>query len=69
MEVELADLQLGKRDGKPFWNTIVNNLYIQKPNKFVVGKNKNTLNLQEIKLGNVNLSSEYVSNADQLFKV
>ncbi len=68
MEVELADLQLGKRDGKPFWNTIVNNLYIQKPNKFVVGKNKNTLNLQEIKLGNVNLSSEYVSNADQLFK-
>jgi hypothetical protein len=34
----------------------------------VLGKNKNKLNLEEIKLGNVNLSSEYVSNVDQLFK-
>ncbi len=68
IDADFANLQFGKRNGKPFWSTIVNNLYVQKPNDVVLGKNKNKLNLEEIKLGNVNLSSEYVSNVDQLFK-
>ena len=68
IDVDLADLQFGKRDGKPFWSTMVNTLYVQKPNSLFLGKNKNKLSMQEINLGNVTLSSEYVSNVDKLFK-
>ncbi len=68
MDVELSDLRFGKKEGKPFWSTIINNLYVQKPNSLVFGKNKNRLNLMEATIGNLNLNSEYLSDVNQLFK-
>jgi len=68
VDVELSDLQFSKKDGKPLWSGVINNLYLQNPNSMLIGKSKNKLLLNELAIGNLRLSSDYLADFNQLVK-
>ena len=68
VDLELSDLRLSKKDGKQLWSVIINNLDLQNPNSLAVGKNKNKLLFTRTSFGNLNLSSEYVTDFERLLK-
>lgn len=67
-ELDLSDIELTKKEGKPFWSAVVNKLALQNPNSIAIGRNKNKLVLQQASIGNLKLSSEYITSFDQLLK-
>ncbi|MBD0332484.1 MAG: hypothetical protein ICV66_07495, partial [Chitinophagaceae bacterium] len=67
-DAELSDVRLSQKDGKPLWSLIITNLFLQNPNSFSIGKNKNKLLVQQAALGNISLSSEYMTDVDRLIK-
>ena len=68
VDLDLSNIRLSKKDGKPLWSVLINNLYLQNPNSFAIGKNKNKLLLEQASMGNFSLSSEYLADFDQLVK-
>ncbi|HVG11528.1 MAG TPA: hypothetical protein VM843_00935, partial [Flavisolibacter sp.] len=52
VQVELSNLSLSRKDGKPTWSGLVNNLYLQNPNSLRLGKGKSSFLLNELTLGN-----------------
>lgn len=68
VDLELSDISLARGGEKPAWSALINNLYLQNPNTLALGKSKNRLLLQQASVGNVRLSSAYLSNFDQLVK-
>ncbi len=68
VDVELSNLLSSKRDGKPSWSGVVTNLYLQNPNQFRLGKSGSNLLINQLSLGNLNLSSAYLSDVNQLIK-
>ncbi len=68
VDLALSDIQLSKKDGKPVWSAIIDNLDLQNPNNLFLGRKRNKLSMERASVGNVRLSSEYLSNFDQLVK-
>jgi hypothetical protein len=57
VDLELSDIKLETKEGKPSWDALVTNLYLQNPNSFFLGKSKNKLLLEQLAVGNIQLSS------------
>ena len=68
LDVELSNIRLSKKDGKSLWSILINKLNLQDPNSIAIGKDKNKLTFNQVSLGNLNLSSEYVADFNQLIK-
>jgi hypothetical protein len=68
VDLDLSDVKLSKKDGKPIWSALVNSFYLQNPNSFALGKNKSKLLLNQVGVGNLNLSSGYFSDFNQILK-
>jgi hypothetical protein len=69
VDFELADVVLGRRNGKPFWSGTISSLSLQNPNALVLGKSGNRLLLQQATMGNLALSSESITSFDQLLRL
>lgn len=69
VDFELSDVELGRRDGRPYWSGTIGNLSVQNPNTLVVGKNGNRLLLEQATIGNVSLSSESFTSFDRLLRL
>ena len=69
MDLELSNLALGRREGKPFWSGTISNLSVQNPNTLKLGKGGNRLLLEQATVGNVSLSSESFTSFDQLLRL
>ncbi|MCW3074520.1 MAG: hypothetical protein JWP69_1589 [Flaviaesturariibacter sp.] len=68
LDIDLADLKLTNNGGQPAWSTLINNLSLQTPNDLSMGKGGNRLRLENLALGNLRLSSEYLKDFDKLVK-
>ena len=68
VNVEMSDIQFGNKKGKPSWRGLINNLQLQNPNSFTLGKSKNKLLIEQASFGNINLSSDYISDFNQILK-
>ncbi len=68
VDVQLSNLQLSNKGSKPTWSGVVNNLNVQNPASLRLGKPNSTLLLNQLSLGNFNLSSAYVTNFNELIK-
>jgi hypothetical protein len=68
VELQVSDLSFGKKDGKPSWSGLLNNLHVQNPNTFNFAKTNGNLLLSQLTLGNVNLSSAYLNDVSRLIK-
>lgn len=68
MDFELANLALGRKDGKPYWSGTITNLAVQNPNTLSLGKNGNQLLLEQATVGNLSLSSESFTSFDRLLR-
>jgi hypothetical protein len=68
IDVDLSNIQLGSKEGKPEWRAFINNVHLQNPNSFIIGKNKNKLSLEQVSTGNINLSSNNLSDFNQILK-
>jgi hypothetical protein len=68
VDVDLSNIQLGSKEGKPEWRAFINNVHLQNPNSFIIGKNKNKLSLEQVSTGNINLSSNNLSDFNQILK-
>jgi hypothetical protein len=68
LDVELSNIRLSKKDGKSLWSMLINKLNLQDPNSIAIGKDKNKLTFNQVSLGNLNLSSEYIADFNQLIK-
>jgi hypothetical protein len=68
VDVEISDIALGKTEGKPKWNLLINNLFLENPNSLTIGKSRNKLTFKQAAVGNLSLSSEYMNNFDKLLK-
>lgn len=66
VEMELSSLQFSTKEGKPFWSGLINKLYLQNPRNMQIGTSKNRLFLSEMSMGNLQLSSAYMSDFKQL---
>ncbi len=68
VEMDFSNLVLSKKEGKSSWSGLVNNLFLQNPNSFSLGKVKSKLLISQLSLGNLNLSSANLSDVNQLLK-
>ena len=68
LDLQLSNVVLGRKEGKPYWSGLINNLSVQNPNTFVLGKSGNRLLLEQATFGNIALSSESLTSFDQLLK-
>ena len=68
VEMELSSLQYSRKEGQPSWSGLINKLYLQNPRSMQIGKTKNRLYVNELSLGNLRLSSDYMSNVNQFIK-
>ncbi len=68
VDVELSNIRLAKKDGKPFWSALINTLNLKDPNTLTLGKNQNKLVFNQVAIGNFNLSSDYISDFNTLLK-
>ncbi len=68
VDLDLSNLLLSKKNGVSSWSGLVNNLNLSNPSPFLLGKNRNSLFVNQLSLGNLSLSSAYLSNIDQLIK-
>ena len=68
VNIDLSDVHLQKKEGKPFWGAVINNLTVKNPNSLILGKNKNKLSLEAASVGNLHLSSYNFADATLMFK-
>ena len=68
VEVELSNVKIAGKEQNVLWSGLINNLYLQNPNSILLGKKKNKINLNSLSIGNVNLSSGYLTDFNQLLK-
>lgn len=69
MDLELSNIALGRREGKPFWSGTISSLSVQNPNTLKLGKSGNRLLLEQATIGNVSLSSESFTSFDRLLRL
>ncbi|MGZ5287542.1 MAG: hypothetical protein ACXWB9_10175, partial [Flavisolibacter sp.] len=63
-----SQIKFNSGNGDPSWSAVIDRLYLKNPNSFSFGKNKDTLLLNEASFGNLNLSSESVTDMSRLLK-
>ena len=68
VDMQLSSLEYSMKNGKPAWSGLINKLYLDNPRSMQIGKTKNKLLLSELSLGNLRLSSDYMSDFNQLLK-
>ncbi len=68
IDLDISNIHLSQKEGKPFWSAQINNLLVEHPNSLVIGKGKSKLSLEQVAVGNINLSSEYASNFSRLLR-
>jgi hypothetical protein len=68
VDIELSNLKLIEKNGIPAWTALINKLYLKNPASFALGNNKNKLEINEASIGNVNLSSDYISDFNRLLQ-
>lgn len=68
VDVKLSNIRVSKVDGKSSWSGLVDNVFLQNPNSLSIGKSKSKLRINQVSLGNLNLSSTYLSDFNQLLK-
>jgi hypothetical protein len=68
VDLSLSDIRLSQKEGSPTWSAKINELHLENPNSFALGKNKNKLSLERLSVGNLSLSSGYLANTSQLIR-
>jgi hypothetical protein len=68
LDLEISDVAFGKRDGKTNWSGLVNHVSLNNPNGLHIGKAKSNLRFNRVSFGNLNLSSTYLADFNQLMK-
>ena len=68
VDLQISSLKYFQKEGKPSWSGHINKLYLENPRSMQIGKTKNKLFLSELSLGNLQLSSDYMSDFSQLVK-
>ncbi|MGZ8545668.1 MAG: hypothetical protein ACXWV0_10245, partial [Flavisolibacter sp.] len=68
VEADFSQIKFNSGNGDPSWSAVIDRLYLKNPNSFSFGKNKDTLLLNEASFGNLNLSSESVTDMSRLLK-
>ncbi|MFL5809580.1 MAG: hypothetical protein ACJ749_08665, partial [Flavisolibacter sp.] len=68
VDLDISNLKLSQKDGKPVWSVLINKLHLKNPKSFTLGKGSNQLSFDETSVGNLNLSSEYLNSFDKLIK-
>jgi hypothetical protein len=68
VDLDLASLRFAQKDGKPVWSGVIQNLFVKNPNKLVIGKSGNQLSLEQVSVGNINLSSESLGNFNRILR-
>jgi hypothetical protein len=68
VDIDLSNIRLSKKDGKPFWSGLINTLNLKEPNTLTLGKKQNKLVFNQVSLGNLKLSSDYISDFNTLLK-
>lgn len=69
VDIEASDIHLSKKEGKPVWSALINNLQLQNPNHLVLGKKRSRLMTEQLSLGNVRLSSESLTDVNKLIRL
>lgn len=67
-DIAISNLKLSQQDGKASWSALIDHMHLKNPNTFTLGKSKNKLWFDQAALGNFNISSDYLSNIDNLLK-
>ncbi|MGZ5134273.1 MAG: hypothetical protein ACXWCG_03955, partial [Flavitalea sp.] len=68
IDIEISNLQLARKDGKPYWSGLINNFSLKNPKTMQIGNTKNKLILNQFALGNLHLSSDYLTDFNKLLK-
>ncbi|HZF63803.1 MAG TPA: hypothetical protein VEZ55_04940 [Chitinophagaceae bacterium] len=68
IDMDLSDIQFGKKSGKLNWSGYINSLDLQNANGLQMGRAKKNLLFQNASLGNLNLSSDLLPDFSQLLK-
>ncbi len=67
VKLDVSNIKLSN-NGQPTWSGLVNNIFLQNPNTFSFSKNKSKLIFNQVSIGNLSLSSKYLSNFNELLK-
>jgi hypothetical protein len=65
--IDLSNIKMSQKEGKPFWSATVTNLSMENPNPFAFSKTGN-IKVKQASAGNINLSSDYLSNFNRLLQ-
>lgn len=68
IDIDLSNIQFGRKDGKINWSGSINNLSLENANGLSIGRSKNNLRFQKASIGNLSLSSDYMPKFGQLMK-
>ena len=68
VNLELSNIQVAKKEGKPVWSGLINTLYLENPNSLAFGKYNNRLDFKEVSIGNFQVRSGYMADFNQLLK-
>ncbi|MBD0350607.1 MAG: hypothetical protein ICV65_05585 [Flavisolibacter sp.] len=68
VNIDLSNLYFSNKEGKPVWRALINSAFLQNPNSITIGKKNNTLTLEQAAVGNVALSSEYITDVNRFLK-
>lgn len=68
VKIDVSNVVLSKNEGQAGWSGLVNNMFLQNPNSVSFGKNKSKLIFNQVSVGNLSLSSKYLSNFNELLK-
>ncbi len=68
IDVDLSNIQFGRKDGKINWSGSINNLALENSAGLSMGRTKNNLRFDKASLGNLSLSSDYIPHFGQLMK-
>lgn len=68
VNLELSDISLNRNAGKSSWSALINELHLQNPNSMAIGRSKSRIMLAEGSIGNLQISSSYKENFEQMVK-
>ena len=68
IELDVSSLRLGQKAGKPSWSGQIDRLHLVNPNTLAIGKGSNTLQVDQASVGNLNLSSDHLTNISGLLR-
>ncbi|HEY1115099.1 MAG TPA: hypothetical protein VGE66_16125 [Chitinophagaceae bacterium] len=69
VDFEFSNLELGRREGRPYWGGTITKLSVQSPNTLTFGKSGNRLLIEQATVGNISLSSESFTSFDRMLRL